>query len=176
MADAAKVVDVEAIPLEPDGVEPKPPKKTKQDPFIYHQKNSPLAKLTEEERKAYCSKGGKTTQRRLAHRKSMQQLARDILDTELPDTNNLKQAMYVDGLEDFSGASAIMFVQFRRACNGDLESAKFLRDTSGQKPVDGINVGTADNPVGEYDLTKLSDAALKRLVARTESEVEKYGE
>ena len=68
------------------------------------------------------------------------------------------------GVDDPTGADAVMLAQFVRACAGDTDAARFVRDTAGERPGTEINVrALAEQPVTDLDLAALSDAELAEL-------------
>lgn len=68
------------------------------------------------------------------------------------------------GVDDPTGADAVMLAQFVRACAGDTEAARFVRDTAGERPGTDVNIrALADRPVQDIDLAALSDAELEEL-------------
>ena len=111
-------------------------------------------------------KGGPAAAAAKKRNRTMRELTQLILSTELLDSDELKQQLVDRGIEP-TGAGAILFAQLAKAAKGDTAAATYLRDTSGQKPVDGLLPGEIDEskPLESYDLTKLSDAQLRRLAA-----------
>ena len=59
---------------------------------------------------------------------------------------------------------AIMLAVSGKAQRGDVEAARFLRDTVGEKPADGLVVGAVDaEALAQFDLSQLSNEQLARL-------------
>lgn len=97
-------------------------------------------------------------------KKAMRELARDILDLQLADEDEMKAELEKRGVEQ-TEAAALLLAQLIRARTGDTEAARFLRDTSGQKPVDNVAIGNLDDkPFSTLDLASLSEAELKSLI------------
>lgn len=118
--------------------------------------------LTPEERRESARKAGKASGEARRAKRDMREIARLVLDAELLDGDDLKQQLIGRGI-DPTGAGAILFSQLAKACKGDTEAARFIRDTSGQKPVDGVAVGNLDGETFIHaDLSKLTDAELWR--------------
>lgn len=124
-----------------------------------------LDRKTEAEKEitlANASAGATETARR---RKAMREIARTMLDTELQANDELRQLLDERGFKDFTESAAVLLAQLNRARNGDTDAAKFLRDTSGERPADQIAIGNLeDRPFETLDLSSLSDADLKKLI------------
>ena len=68
------------------------------------------------------------------------------------------------GVDDPTGADAVMLAQFVRACAGDTDAARFVRDTAGERPGTEVNIrALAEQPAADLDLAALSDAELAEL-------------
>ena len=62
--------------------------------------------------------------------------------------------------------SAIDLAQIRKAQVGDTDASRFVRDTVGEKPREGLEIGNlADRPFETIDLSQMSDAQLRELAA-----------
>lgn len=106
----------------------------------------------------------------LAKKKEFKKLAKMMLETELPQSDEVRMALAEAGFEQFDYQSGVLLAQLRKALIGDTEAAKFVRDSSGQKPTDSLAVGSMDDvPVTEMDLTQLSTAELKEMIAEIEN-------
>lgn len=122
--------------------------------------------LSPEERLAAASRGGKTSQENRRRRKSMQMIAQQVLEMKLRDEQEVRKALRDGGMtdNDINYAAGIIMVQTQKAMSGDTKAAEFVRDTSGQKPVDGLMVGNLDDkPFEMLDLTALTDEQLREL-------------
>jgi hypothetical protein len=97
-------------------------------------------------------------------KKAMRDLAREILDLQLADEDDVRAELKKRGVEQ-TEAAAVLLAQLIRARTGDTEAARFLRDTSGQKPVDNVAIGNLDDkPFETLDLASLTEAQLKELI------------
>ena len=95
----------------------------------------------------------------------MREVARAMLDTQLCANDELKQELQDRGFKDYTEAAAVLLAQLNRARAGDTEAAKFLRDTSGQRPADQVAIGSFDDlPIQSLDLTELTDEQLLHLI------------
>ena len=119
-----------------------------------------------------CRKGGYNAKEKNDARRQMKYLANVILDLILSDEEDIKLALKESGYTDEATISAgILFAQAKKALNGDTDAARFVRDTAGQRPVDGLVVGNLnDRPFETLDLGSMSDDELKSLMAAKESE------
>nr|DAM26874.1 MAG TPA: hypothetical protein [Caudoviricetes sp.] len=121
--------------------------------------------LSPEELRAISTQGAKAANTARRRRKAMREIARTMLDTELRANDELRGVLADRGFEDYTEAAAILLAQLNKARNGDTEAAKFIRDTSGQRPADQVAIGNIDDkPFESLDLSSLSDAALQRLI------------
>lgn len=88
------------------------------------------------------SKGGIASGKARRERKSMQELAKIILNMSLK-TGEVHQVEDIQSLAEVQGKNltvdqAILLKQVEKALKGDLQSATFVRDTSGNKPVEKV--------------------------------------
>ena len=58
----------------------------------------------------------------------------------------------------------------RRAQTGDIEAARYVRDTIGEKPTETTALQISNQPIRAMDLTQLSDAELEALADRADEE------
>ena len=136
--------------------------------------------MTPEQRHEAAVRGGKNSQIAARRRKSMQAIAQAVLEMKLRDEGEVRQALRDGGMNDadINYAAGIIMVQTQKAMGGDTKAAEFVRDTSGQKPVDGLVVGNLDDkPFETIDLTSLTDEQLRELTQiKTESLMEEEEE
>lgn len=131
--------------------------------------------MSEEERRAARSRGGKTAQANLRRRRNMQEIAAKVLAMHLTDYDEIQDALRAGGMTDadVNYAAGIIMVQAKKAMSGDVKSAEFIRDTSGQKPVDGLVIGNLDDkPFETIDFSSLTDEQLRDLIAAKSEEEE----
>lgn len=118
----------------------------------------PANMQTEAERKENGRKGGIASGESKRKKKAMRETLEILLEMPL----NKKKFYEVDEIESFAKIkgknidvqTAILIKQVQRALSGDICSAEFVRDTSGQKPRDGVDIAGAIPVVisGEDDL------------------------
>ena len=93
----------------------------------------PLNKRTKNEQREYQSKGGKKSGETRRQKKAMKETMKMLLNLDLPEceTRDLYRSMGIED-EDLNIQTSILVEQTRRAMNGNIESAKFCRDTAGE--------------------------------------------
>jgi len=100
-----------------------------------------LKPLTTEKAREIGSKGGKASAE--ARRKK-----RDLrLALEVLLESNVKKKNLSDKKQDMSVAEAIALEQVKKALDGDSKAFEIVRDSSGQKPVEKIQVAEVDADV-----------------------------
>lgn len=129
--------------------------------------------LPREEYIENCKRGAQKSIEVRRKKKAMREIARAILDMPLKDTDEIREELKARGI-DQTEAAAVLLAQLNRARAGDTEAARFIRDTSGQKPVDNVAIGNLDDrPFSTLDLSALSDDQLRELVAGSQEEDDK---
>lgn len=124
-----------------------------------------LEQKTPEEIYEINANGGRAAAEARRRRRAMREVARTMLETELRANDKLKEELKDRGFQDYTEAAAVLLAQLNRARAGDTEAAKFLRDTSGQRPADQLAIGNLeDRPFATLDLSTLSDADLQHLL------------
>ena len=119
------------------------------------------AHQSEDVLKANRSKGGKVNAERNRRYRTFRECLQAILSLEVSD-ERLRSELENMGL-DPSYSNAISMAAIRKAATtGDIEAARFTRDTVGEKPTEALQM-TFDKPVKSMDLSKLSDAELEAL-------------
>ena len=119
------------------------------------------AHQSEDVLKANRSKGGKVNAERNRRYRTFRECLQTILSLEVSD-ESLRSELENMGL-DPSYSNAISMAAIRKAAaTGDIEAARFTRDTVGEKPTEALQM-TFDKPVKSMDLSKLSDAELEAL-------------
>lgn len=104
----------------------------------------PLKEFTPEERAENGRKGGIASGEAKRKKKAMKETLEILLNMPLHN----KKCHEIEDIQSFaqlkgknvSVEAAIMIKQVQRALAGDLPSAEFIRDTSGQKPTNDLNV------------------------------------
>ena len=105
----------------------------------------PLQEFTPEQKAEFGRRGGIASGEAKRKKKAMRETLEILLEMPL----NHKKCYDVEDIQSFaqlkgknvSVETAIIIKQIQRALAGDLASAEFIRDTSGQKPKNELNVG-----------------------------------
>lgn len=131
--------------------------------------------LTEEDRqKSYLApwtEERKEKQRRTRERnKNFNKLARYMMEAEIPNEEEAAIELREHGFDGADYQTAVFWGQLKKAINFmDTEAAKYVRDTAGYKPRDGLDIGNLDDkPFASLDLSKLSNDELLAMIAKRE--------
>lgn len=109
-----------------------------------------LADRTTEEQQAIARMGGKASGVARRKKRNMQEFASILLGMALKN-GEVHTIEDIQSLADLKGKNltvdqAILLKQAEKALKGDLKSAEFIRDTSGQKPIETVKADvTSDN-------------------------------
>lgn len=95
-----------------------------------------------EEARERGKKGGKASGEARRRKKTFQELTKLFLNQAIPDDKKelLKKILPDVDVEDFTYRSGIILKQLEKAFSGNLDAAIFVRDTSGEKPKDSIDL------------------------------------
>lgn len=130
------------------------------------------AMLTEDEQRDFSSKGGKASGAARRRKKEMRELAKIMLDCEA--SSSMKEAIkkvFPDlADEDITVSAAILAKQADKAAKGDIKSAEFLRDTSGQKPTEKVDNVSSDGSMtpSRISVEKIEDRVKELLGKKDE--------
>lgn len=142
------------------------------------EKGNPYRITTHERASALGKKGVQVTHDIMRRRRRIKEAMIDMLSLPLIDENDAdtraKEILALYGIDDAQQADALALSMLLQAKKGNVEAAKFARDSSGEKPTQGVEVGNLDDkPFESIDLGKLSDEELQRMAfARREDEDE----
>lgn len=103
-----------------------------------------ISEMTREELQAAGRLGGKKSGETKRRKKAMKEVLGVLLDMPM----KAGKAADVEAIRNFAAlrgrnitvSEAILIAQIQRALQGNVPSAEFIRDTSGQKPVEDINM------------------------------------
>ena len=130
-------------------------------------KRNPLmdyySKLTPEERRAQGVRAGKASAEAKRKYRTQRELLSLILSSPLDDKEKAKRLKEAGLPATYGGAMA--FAATAKAVDGDIEAARFVRDTVGEKPTESYQMNVTDKPVKSLDLTQLTDEELEAMVA-----------
>lgn len=119
--------------------------------------------LTPEERKDKASRAGKASGEARRLRRTQADILRQILVLDYTDPERRKLLMQL-GLSG-SFADAINLSVLEKAAKGDVEAARYMRDTIGEKPREDMQVSVLDKPVEQLNMSELTDEELNAIVA-----------
>ncbi len=134
--------------------------------------NSYLANTTPERRHQMRVNGGKKAGETHRRRRKIRTALEDILAAPLIDTDEKMAAIAkLYGIENPQQADALALSMVLKAIEGDVEAAKFTRDTTGEKPTTGVEIGNLDDkPFESINLSELSDEELQRMAFTRQSD------
>ena len=101
-------------------------------------------------------------------KRTMKEAAQQILSGSLVfGDDSTKEILALLGIDVPTNADGIMLVATLKASRGDIEAARFVRDTGGEVPTSKVEVGgIEDKPIEVLDLSALTDAQLQELAAK----------
>lgn len=122
----------------------------------------PITDRSPEERAEMGRKGGIASGISKRKAKSMREAARILLEAPLLDDETTAAALEALGLAPDQQGS-VLLAALRRAQSGDIEAARYVRDTSGQAPAQAVELATHEgSALG--DLSGLTTAQLEELL------------
>ena len=110
-------------------------------------------------------KAGETRRRRGALRRAAQALL-EVSPDRLPGVEDLADVLRLAGIEGATMADAVALAQVLKAAKGDTEAARFIRDTSGERPADQLQVIPGE-VIDAESVADLSDEELAELASAT---------
>lgn len=128
----------------------------------------PFSQLSEERQREIRSMGGKASQAKAKRQKTQAEIIRQIMALTLTPEEGADRLEAL-GLDPTWATDANVAVM-QKARKGDVESLRYLRDTIGEKPRDGLEIGGIEGqPVSTIDLTALTDDQLRAMIAARET-------
>ena len=125
-----------------------------------------MASLSKEEQRAIQARGGrKSGETRRAHR-PMREVLKQLMamDTSDPDMHDILTKLGLEPTND----NAVALAQILQATQKrEAESARFIRDTLGEKPTEQYNLAV-NKPIQSMELGTMSDEELAALADRAE--------
>ena len=130
-------------------------------------KRTPLmeyySQLSPEQRTEQCRKAGIAGREARRKYRTQRELLSLILSSPIDDKEKAKKLKEAGFPATYGGAMA--FAATAKAVDGDIEAARFVRDTVGEKPTESYQMNVTDKPVKSLDLTQLTDEELEAMVA-----------
>lgn len=124
--------------------------------------------LTSEEAREMGRRGGIASGEARRQRRLLRETLGDLMTADYA-ADDVRAQLNALGIQ-VDAQSASMFAILRKAMAGDVEAARFIRDTLGEKPTETFNLGVLEKPVKSLDLSGMSDEELARLADRAEEE------
>ena len=127
----------------------------------------PFDQRSEEKQREIRSMGGKASQAKQKRRKTQAEIIRQIMELKLTPEEGADKLEAL-GLDPTWATDANVAVM-QKARKGDVESLRYLRDTIGEKPRDGLEIGNLDGqPLSTIDMSALTDDQLRAMIAARE--------
>jgi len=143
-----------------------PEEKKKKEPW--GGKRADVRNFTHEQLSAFARMGQAKSTEVQNYKRSLRKAAQILLWHPLkrvPEESEIVLTMRQMGIEDPTGADAVMLAQYIKARRGDTDAARFIRDTAGEKPSQQVEVNLLDKPLDSIDFASLDDAQLEALAA-----------
>lgn len=114
-----------------------------------------------EERAENSRKGGVKSGEARRRKRTIRETLQAMLDCQIPEADRAEalKALGFDGT--FRDGMSIAMLE--KACRGDVEAGRFVRDTIGEKPREGVDLTLDEKPLASIDMSKLTDEQLQRL-------------
>lgn len=132
--------------------------KSKRNPLMEY-----YSQLSPEQRTEQCRKAGIAGREARRKYRTQRELLSLILSSPIDDKEKAKKLKEAGFPATYGGAMA--FAATAKAVDGDIEAARFVRDTVGEKPTESYQMNVTDKPVKSLDLTQLTDEELEAMVA-----------
>ena len=132
--------------------------KSKRNPLMEY-----YSQLSPEQRTEQCRKAGIAGREARRKYRTQRELLSLILSSPIDDKEKAKKLKEEGFPATYGGAMA--FAATAKAVDGDIEAARFVRDTVGEKPTESYQMNVTDKPVKSLDLTQLTDEELEAMVA-----------
>ena len=120
--------------------------------------------LTASEKAEFHSKGGRAGAASKRRMRTQAQILRQVMALEI-EPGEAREKLEAVGLDPTWATDANVAVM-RKARAGDVEALRYCRDTIGEKPRDGLEIGNLDGqPLATVDLRSMSDEQLRAMIA-----------
>lgn len=117
--------------------------------------------LTAEKARELGRAGGLASGQARRQRRLMRETLNVLLTAPVEDATAAAKLEAAGLPADLQGG--MIYAVLRRALSGDVEAARFIRDSSGEKPTEAFNLSVSQKPIQSMDLSQLSDEELARL-------------
>jgi len=116
---------------------------------------------TPEQRRENARKAGLASGVARQKRKKLRDVLGNMMTSHVTE-EELRVALETAGYEP-THENAIGLAAIIKASHGDIEAARFVRDTLGEKPTESFNLATTDRPIRSLDLSSYTDAELEAI-------------
>ncbi len=131
----------------------------------------PMNQRSPEDVRRICKMGAKATSQKKRRQRTFRESVVALMKCEVLNEEQ-KKVLEEMGL-DPTTLNQIQVAVFEKAAKGDVEAARYLRDTAGEKPRDGVEIGNLEGkPLASIDLSGMTDDQLKALAAQRSEEPE----
>lgn len=119
------------------------------------------AQLTPEQRHEHAVKSGEASgAARRKYSTFRAQLKRALmLDVDSPEQADAMKALGIEPTRQ----NAIVLASIAKAGTGDIEAARFVRDSIGEKPTEALQLAVSEQPIKALDLSGMTDEELEAL-------------
>ncbi len=131
--------------------------------------NSKRTPQTPEERREQARRAGIASGIARRKKRALKDVLTDLLAAELSDEDETKKILEDMGVEA-SQEAAIGLAMIQKARKGEVEAARYLRDSSGQKITESYSVETIDGSEGVPDFSTMSTEELRMLIRKAKEE------
>jgi len=133
---------------------------------VQNLKSGKLRGLTSEEAQEIGRKGGIASGQARKRRRMIRELMSDAMTARVVD-DDIERWLTAVGYEP-TFENAMTLSALLKAARGDIEAARFVRDTLGEKPTETFNLAVSDKPVQSLNLAEHSDDELQALADRAD--------
>lgn len=127
-----------------------------------------LVKFTSETAAEMGARGGVQSGVTRRRQRTFRESVNALLQCKVQDEEQRK-ALEALGI-DPTMLNQIQLAVYGKAAKGDVEAARFLRDTRGEKPREGVDVSYEEKPLASLDMSKLTDEQLRQLADQRSGE------
>lgn len=121
-----------------------------------------------EERSENGRKGGVASGEAKRRKKTIRSVMQAMLDCQIPEAEQT-EALKALGFEG-TFRDGMTLAMLQKALRGDVEAGRFVRDTVGEKPREGVDLTFDEKPLASIDMSKLTDAELQQMAAQRAEE------
>ena len=129
-----------------------------------------FAKIPKEELIEISRKGALAAKEKRRQQRLLRDIAFELLNKDVPSVDEVRSKLEERGLGHTYG-DAMLLTMALKAIAGDVGAARFVRDTSGQKPAEQIDLSGG----AQIDLKGMSDEELLRMMNEAEEQAPEEG-